>query len=142
MVIVILLDVVSILSKAARKMDFLLNGRIGFLAPEDLIRGFIAFFLLTFKDWLFFSGNSMGKQLMKIKVIKLDGSRLTLLDCVKRTLPYLIMPVEAYLVLTEQERLGDRWAGTDVVPGDYEPEYVENEEDEEDEEEYREGDQR
>ena len=119
-VIVILLDVVSILSKAARKMDSLLNGRIGFLASEELIRGFIAFFLLMFKDWLFFSGNSIGKQMMKIRVVKLDGSRLTFLDCVKRTLPYLILPVEAYFVLTGQERLGDRWAETEVVPNDQE----------------------
>lgn len=127
-IIVMMLDVASILSKAARKIDSLLNGRIGFLAPEELIRGFIAFVLLMFKDWLFFSGGSIGKQLMKIKVVKLDGSRLTLLDCVKRTLPCAILPVETYFVLTGQDRLGDRWAGTDVVPGDYKPENSENEE--------------
>ncbi len=134
--IVMMLDVASLLSKAARKIDSLLNGRIGFLPRESLIRVTIILFLLTFKDWLFFSGNSIGKQLMRIKVIKLDGSRLNLLDCIKRTLPYAILPVEAYFVLTGQDRLGDRWAGTEVVPGDYEPEYEEedDEDDEEDEE--------
>ena len=135
--IVMMMDVGSLLSKAVRKVDSLLNGRIGFLPREALIRYAIILFLLTFKDWLFFSGNSIGKQIMKIKVIKLNGSRLNLLDCIKRTLPYAILPVEAYFVLTGQDRLGDRWAGTEVVPGNYEPVYEEadEEEDEEDEEE-------
>lgn len=133
--IVMMMDIGSLLSKAVRKVDSLLNGRIGSLPRESLIRGAIILFLLTFKDWIFFSGNSIGKQLLKIKVIKLDGARLNLLDCIKRTLPYAILPVEAYFVLTGQDRLGDRWAGTEVVPGDYEPEYGGDEDDDEDEDE-------
>lgn len=133
--IVMMMDIGSLLSKAVRKVDSLLNGRIGSLPRESLIRGAIILFLLTFKDWIFFSGNSIGKQLLKIKVIKLDGARLDLLDCIKRTLPYAILPVEAYFILTGQDRLGDRWAGTEVVPGDYEPEYGDDEDEDEDEDE-------
>ena len=133
--IVMMMDIGSFLTKAARKIDSLLNGRIGSLAPEELIRGGLALFLLTFKDWLFFSGNSIGKQIMRIKVVKLDGSHLNLLDCIKRTLPYAILPVEAYFVLTGQDRLGDRWAHTAVVPANYVHQESEEEDEEEDDDE-------
>ncbi|MBR0229584.1 MAG: RDD family protein [Clostridia bacterium] len=135
--IVMMMDIGSLLSKAVRKVDSLLNGRIGSLPRESLIRGAIILFLLTFKDWIFFSGNSIGKQIMRIKVVKLDGSHLNLLDCIKRTLPYAILPVEAYFVLTEQDRLGDRWAHTTVVPANYvhQESEEEDDDDEEDEEE-------
>lgn len=79
----------------------------------------LAFFILTFilvliKDKVF--GNaSIGKRILKIKVIKENGEKLTVLTSVKRNLSILLLPLEILLIITDNKRLGDMWAKTTVV---------------------------
>ena len=67
------------------------------------------------KDILFFPDGSVGKRIMGLRLRKLDGSKVTALDGFKRLLPIAIWPVEAILVLVKNQRLGDKWANTQVA---------------------------
>ncbi|MBR3741275.1 MAG: RDD family protein [Clostridia bacterium] len=67
------------------------------------------------KDILFFPDGSVGKRIMGLRLMKLDGSKVTVLDGFKRLLPIAIWPVEAILVLVKNKRLGDKWANTQVT---------------------------
>lgn len=70
--------------------------------------------LVIYKDNLF--GNaSLGKRILKIKVIKENGDKITVLTSVKRNLLIVLLPLEVLLIITDNKRLGDMWAKTIVV---------------------------
>lgn len=73
-----------------------------------------AFFLfLTFKD--FGERNaSIGKRIFQLSVAKDDGTKLTAMDRIKRTIPIILLPFEIILLIGENCRLGDIWAKTFV----------------------------
>lgn len=87
------------------------------ITPLSLITFFcVAILVLLFRDKVF--GNaSIGKKVMKLKVVVLSGQGLTISVLLKRTLPIILLlfPLEMVLVLTCNKRLGDMWAGTEVV---------------------------
>ncbi|MGE5623896.1 MAG: RDD family protein [Methanocella sp.] len=111
---------------------------IGFLigAAYLLVKDGIMYELTKKEEW---RNRSVGKKLLSLEVVALDGNRVDLVTSAKRNLPLsvgsiiavvpaiglIIGPfaglvlgiVEIYLVLTDPEgrRLGDRWAGTQVV---------------------------
>ena len=131
--------------------DFLLGPRLGALLIDVLCAiplGFLAVipFLgiigapLACAYWVsrdaFFGGQSIGKKVVGLKVIKPDGSPFTWADSVKRNIIYfallvLMIPVygiffnaflsgplslaELILVITGGQRIGDRMGGTYVV---------------------------
>jgi len=72
---------------------------------------------------LFLNGQSFGKMIFKIKVVKLDGSELTLGTCLIRWLFRLIdnwvlagsIAVLSVILSNKSQRLGDLTAGTTVV---------------------------
>lgn len=72
---------------------------------------------------LFFSGQSMGKMLFGIKVVKNDGSPLTFIDCFIRWVLRLIdihissggIAVYSILFTEKHQRIGDLAAGTLVI---------------------------
>jgi len=76
-------------------------------------------FLLAFMFSYFFkdviNGQSIGKRIMKIKVVDLNGNKPSLFNLIIRNITILIWPVEALLVLLDKERLGDRLAKTKIV---------------------------
>ena len=71
-------------------------------------------FLLLLKDKVFRS-SSIGKKLVKIKVITTHKTKLSFITCLKRNFTLFIWPVELLLVITKNKRLGDIWAKTEVV---------------------------
>ncbi len=74
------------------------------------------FLLILFKD-IALRGASLGKRIFKLRVVKVDGSKLRLSDALKRTIPAVFyIPGELYLLLVGDTRQGDRWAKTTVVP--------------------------
>ncbi len=76
------------------------------------------FLLLLFKD-IVFSNASLGKRICNLKVVKTDGTKLTVVDVIKRNLPgTILLPVEILLLLFNNRRLGDAWAKTAVVHSD------------------------
>lgn len=100
----------------------IINGR-----PEYYVEGalkvvpFIVWFL-TFPLMESAEGRTIGKRLLRMQVVRLDGQRLTLVDCMKRRvldwvdfallgLPSIISSKNS----ATRQRLGDRWAGTTVV---------------------------
>ncbi|HEY2848124.1 MAG TPA: RDD family protein, partial [Pyrinomonadaceae bacterium] len=131
--------------------DFLLGPRLGALLIDVLCAiplGFLAIipFLgiigapLACAYWIsrdsFFGGQSIGKKVVGLKVIKPDGSPFLWADSVKRNIIYfallvLMIPVygiffnaflsgplslaELIMVLTGGQRIGDRMGGTYVV---------------------------
>ena len=70
-------------------------------------------FIYVFKDVI--NGQSIGKRILKIKVVDLSGNVPKLPNLIIRNITILIWPVEAILVLLYKERLGDRLAKTKVV---------------------------
>ena len=70
--------------------------------------------------WL---GQTIGKLIMRLQVVKIDGSPLTLMDGFKRNAFDLIelivvpiIPIISILATTDHRRVGDYLAGTIVVP--------------------------
>ena len=70
--------------------------------------------------WL---GQTIGKLIMRLKVVKIDGSPLTLMDGFKRNAFDLIelivipiIPIISILATTDHRRVGDFLAGTIVIP--------------------------
>ncbi len=99
------------------------------IAPSDLWLAFCVFVLILF-PLLFFSlalevlnhGQSIGKMVMKTRVVKVDGSTPTLASFLLRWLVFLVDgPLTSYMglipiVLTKKhQRLGDLAAGTMVI---------------------------
>ena len=70
-------------------------------------------FIYFFKDVI--NGQSIGKRIMKIKVVDLNGNKPSLFNLIIRNITIIIWPVEALLVLLDKERLGDRLAKTKIV---------------------------
>ena len=66
-----------------------------------------------FKDII--NGQSIGKRIMRIRVVDLNGKKPSLFKLVIRNITIFIWPVEALLVLLDKQRLGDRLAKTKVV---------------------------
>ena len=74
--------------------------------------------LQLFRD-LIFENASIGKRIFKLKVVKIDGTKLTIVDMVKRNMPIIVLvPVEVLLILFDNRRIGDIWAKTLVVYND------------------------
>ena len=70
--------------------------------------------LILFRDNIF--GNaSIGKKLLKIKVVKVNGEKINLITSLKRNILFFLWPVEILLIITDNKRLGDMWAKTIVV---------------------------
>ena len=71
--------------------------------------------LLLLKD-LAFKSTTIGKRIFKLKIVKTDGTNLTIFDVIKRNIPIMILlPVEAFLIIVNNRRIGDVWAKTSVV---------------------------
>lgn len=82
-------------------------------------KGFYTLFLLIILYYVFgvffkdiIGKRSIGKRIAKIKIIQKNGEKPTYGQVFVRNLTFCIWPVEAILLLLNQERLGDRIAGT------------------------------
>lgn len=79
--------------------------------------GYIPYLVLyLFRDALF-GGQSIGKKVMKYRVVKEDGSSLAgdYKTALIRNISLLIPFVDQIMVLTDKPRLGDNWAKTQVI---------------------------
>ena len=71
-----------------------------------------AIILFIFKD-LVFKNTSIGKLIFKLEVKKTDNKKLIFVDVIKRNLPIIfLLPVEMYLLIVNNKRIGDIWAQT------------------------------
>ena len=71
-------------------------------------------FLLV-KDFVF-KNASIGKRICKLKIVKNDGTKLLMTDIIKRNMTILsFLPVEVFLLIVQNKRLGDLWAKTSIV---------------------------
>lgn len=78
--------------------------------------------LLTFPVLESFEGQTLGKKLMGLKVIKMDGSRYGFFESLKRRicdwLDFALLGLPALIITHNtpyRQRLGDMWAKTCVV---------------------------
>ena len=75
----------------------------------------ISIILLLFKD-LVLKNTSIGKRILKLEVVKTDGTKLMPTDIIKRNIPFIVLlPVEVFLLITNNKRIGDIWAKTSIV---------------------------
>lgn len=74
----------------------------------------LTYVLILFRD-NFFGNASIGKKLLKIKVVKVNGEKINLITSLKRNILFFLWPVEILLIITDNKRLGDMWAKTIVV---------------------------
>jgi uncharacterized RDD family membrane protein YckC len=78
--------------------------------------------ILTFPVMESFEGKTLGKKLMKLQVVKLNGTAYTLLDSIKRRIcdwiDFALFGLPGFIIANNtslRQRLGDLWAGTVVV---------------------------
>lgn len=78
--------------------------------------------MLTFPVMESFEGQTLGKRIMGLKVVKIDGSRYRGLDALKRRLAdwldFALLGLPALITANNtpyRQRLGDLWARTCVV---------------------------
>lgn len=83
-----------------------------------LIAFIAAFILLLLRDNIFRNA-SIGKKILKIKIVKTNDTKLRFIDKIKRNLLILLLPLETLLIITDNKRLGDLWAKTIIVENDY-----------------------
>jgi uncharacterized RDD family membrane protein YckC len=107
-------------------IDLVLYGALHFGGPSlgfGILGGFLAVLYITFRDGLF-GGQSVGKKIMGVRVIHLDGRPISYVDSSFRNvlfIIYLLMPlaiaVEAVAAFRhpQRRRLGDRIGKTCVV---------------------------
>jgi len=72
------------------------------------------FLLLLVKD-ITFKDASIGKRMLKLKIVRFDGTKVSTVDTIKRNLTILLLPIEIVLVLTKNKRIGDIIAKTSVI---------------------------
>lgn len=111
-----LMDYFFIIS-AATTLVYIVTLGTGDISPFSLSVFLIsALVLVILKDYLL-KGASLGKRIFRIKVVKVDGSRFTLFDAVKRTLTLIALPpIELFMTTARTRRIGDKWAKTMIVP--------------------------
>ena len=107
-------------------IDLFLYAALHFGGPAlgfGILGGFLAVLYITFRDGLF-SGQSLGKKIMGVRVVHMDGRPISYVDSSFRNvlfIVYLLMPlaiaVEAVAAFRhpERRRLGDRIGNTCVV---------------------------
>lgn len=82
----------------------------------------VAIWILTFPVMESFEGKTIGKKLLKLKVVKLNGSPYSAVDSFKRRIcdwiDFTFLGLPALIISSNtrlRQRLGDMWAGTVVV---------------------------
>ncbi|MDE6148787.1 MAG: RDD family protein [Ruminococcus sp.] len=70
--------------------------------------------LVIYKD-NFFGNASIGKKILKIKIISTNQTGLNLITNFKRSLLLVLLPIELLLIIIDNKRLGDMWAKTTVI---------------------------
>ncbi len=59
---------------------------------------------------------SLGKRIFKLKIEKTDGTKLMISDVIKRNISIMaLLPIEVFLLIIDNKRIGDIWAKTSVV---------------------------
>lgn len=126
----------------AALIDGILVAVVGLIPVAGGIIGAAYYLLRDGLDLEFMDRRSIGKKVMKLRPIRLDGQPVELVDSVKRNIPLAIAPIlaiipilgwiaaafigpiivliEAILVLVDNEgrRIGDKIANTKVVESD------------------------
>jgi uncharacterized RDD family membrane protein YckC len=82
----------------------------------------VILWIVTFPIMEAFEGKTVGKKLMKLQVMKLNGRRYTMIDSFKRRIcdwiDFALFGLPAFIIANNtslRQRLGDLWAGTVVV---------------------------
>jgi len=114
---------------AAFLIDFLLYAGLLFGARHllgEIFSGFLAMVYIVFRDGLF-SGQSLGKKVLGIRVIHMDGRPISYVDSSFRNVMFIFYPIyflTALFIAVEaavafrtplRRRLGDRIGNTCVV---------------------------
>ncbi|MCK6609693.1 MAG: RDD family protein [Bacteroidia bacterium] len=89
-----------------------------FLAPDLLLFGAMVIFLLSlFLNKDVFNGQSLGKRLFNLQIIKQStGQIATPIECVFRNVTLIIWPLEVlFILVSPSSRLGDNLVGTKLV---------------------------
>lgn len=80
----------------------------------NIVVFYISFLVLgTFRD-IVFNNASLGKRIMRIKIVPLEKESINFAMRIKRAITLVLVPVEIILILNSNKRLGDYWAKTDV----------------------------
>ena len=86
------------------------------ITPFSITTYLIIFFMLLLIKDFGFKNTSIGKRIFKLKVAKTDGTKLMIVDVIKRNIPIIfLLPIEALLLIVNNRRIGDIWAKTSIV---------------------------
>lgn len=110
--ICILSQVIALIALGIASLFFPKDPRVDLLIIA--ICGFMIILYAIVKD-LIFKNASIGKKVLQIKVVTLDGKKLGFFKALKRALPLVIFPLEILFMVTDNTRIGDSWAKTTVV---------------------------
>ena len=81
---------------------------------ENMYLLIVSNFLLFIVKDIVFKNCSMGKKTMKIEVLKQDGTKPNTLHLLLRNIFAIIWPIEIFLILSKNKRLGDLIFNTKV----------------------------
>lgn len=83
------------------------------VTPFSLITYLISYSFFTLGKDFVFVNSSIGKRILKLKVIKLDETKFTIFDALKKNFPIIVLlPIEACLIVVGKKRIGDIWSKT------------------------------
>ncbi len=89
------------------------KNKFTFVSVSTYVISAITFLVL--KDSVF-KNASIGKRIFKLEVVKIDKTKLTIVDIIKRNISIIVLlPVEVFLLIIDNRRIGDIWAKTSIV---------------------------
>ena len=86
---------------------------IGFKYDAYYILLGVCMLVFIMKDII--GGQSIGKRIMKIKIIAKDGSKPSIFRLILRNITISIWPIEFIILSLGKEKLGDRMAKTKII---------------------------
>ncbi len=111
--------IVFVLLFAFINIGFMLDQYIG---TTIMTKPLIVIYLITLSIVLLglvlkdiFGGRSIGKRIMKIKVVRKNSEKASVWRLIFRNITIVIWPIEALLLLIGREKIGDVIANTKVV---------------------------
>lgn len=112
---IILLVDTTLFGVLSELLTFVTHGTFAYTSVCIVLAFVFYVVAILFRDCIF-KNASVGKRIFKLQIVKTDETDLTVMDLIKRNAPAVILhPVELFLLIFDESRLGDRWAGTMVI---------------------------
>ena len=95
------------------------NNKIGYYFDKSMYILSLCFLIMSevifFSKDVIFKKRSIGKKIMNIKVVTIDGEEPKVFQLILRNITFFVWPLEIFLILWNKQRIGDILAKTRIV---------------------------